>query len=108
MGSSGVLSYDDFQVPEPWVGEIDVAPILFVSFNPSIGEDRHAIGASSNGTPWESHHFAFGGGKSPYILDGIYTTTTSGDKLKKVAFWVAIRARARDCSRMRYLAVITP
>ena len=96
MNSPGVLSYSNFQVPEPWVGELDVAPILFVSSNPSIGEDRHAVGASSNETLWESHHFAFGGGKSPYILDGIYTTTTSGDKLKKVAYWVAVRARARE------------
>jgi len=96
MDSPGVLSYDNFQVPEPWVGELDVAPILFVSSNPSIGEDRHAVGASSDEVLWESHHFAFGGGNSPYILDGIYTTTTSGDKLKKVAYWVAVRARARE------------
>lgn len=96
MDSPGVLSYSDFQVPEPWVGELDVAPILFVSSNPSIGEDRHAVGAASGETLWESHHFAFGGGKSHYILDGIYTTTTAGDKLKKVAYWVAVRARARE------------
>ena len=94
--SSGKLSYEDFQVPEPWVGELDVAPILFVSSNPSIGDDRHAVGASSDEVLWESHHFAFGGGKRPYILDGIYTTTTSGDKLKKVGYWVAVRARARE------------
>ena len=96
MDSSGILSYSNFQVPEPWVGELDVAPILFVSSNPSIGEDRHALGASSDETLYDSHHFAFGGGKRSYILDGIYTTTTSGDKLKKVAYWVAVRARARE------------
>jgi hypothetical protein len=96
MREKGVRSYDDFQVPEPWVGELDVAPILFISSNPSIGEDRHAVGASSDETLWDSHHFAFGGGKRPYILDGINTTTTAGDKLKKVAYWASVRARARE------------
>jgi uracil-DNA glycosylase len=96
MREQSVRSYDDFQVPEPWVGELDIAPILFISSNPSIGDDRHAVGASSDETLWDSHQFAFGGGRQPYILDGINTTTTAGNKLKKVAYWVAVRARARE------------
>ena len=31
-----------------------------------------------------------------YILDGIYTTAPSGERLQKVAYWVAVRARARE------------
>lgn len=92
----GVAGYGDFQVPEPWVGEITVAPILFVSSNPSIGEDRHALGSSSDDALWDSHHHAFGGGTREYVLDGIYSTTPEGERLKKVAYWVAVRARARE------------
>lgn len=96
MREQRVQSYDNFQVPEPWVGELDVAPILFISSNPSIGEDRHAVGGSSDETLWDSHHFAFGGGRRRYILDGINSTTTAGDKLKKVPYWASVRARARE------------
>lgn len=96
MREQGIQSYDNFQVPEPWVGELDAAPILFISSNPSIGEDRHAVGASSDETLWNSHHFAFGGGKRRYILDGINTTTTTGEKLKRVPYWASVRARARE------------
>jgi len=92
----GVEGYGEFQVPEPWVGEITVAPILFVSSNPSIGEDRHAIGSSSDDALWDSHHHAFGGGTRPYIIGGIRSTTPEGARLKKVAYWVAVRSRARE------------
>ncbi|MCB8751613.1 hypothetical protein [Planktothrix agardhii] len=34
------LSLQKFQVPEPWSGEIEKAPILFLSSNPSIGGDE--------------------------------------------------------------------
>jgi uracil-DNA glycosylase len=92
----GVEGYGDFQVPEPWVGEITVAPILFVSSNPSIGEDRHALGSSSDDALWDSHHHAFGGGTRTYVLDGIYTTTPGGERLDRVGYWVGVRARARE------------
>jgi hypothetical protein len=94
--TKGVVGYDDFQVPEPWVGEIDVAPILFISSNPSIGDDNAALGASSNEALWDSHHYAFGGGKGKYIIDGIFPAGANGEKLKKVAYWVFARARARE------------
>ena len=35
-GIVGLQPPDQFQVPEPWRGHIDAAPILFVSSNPSI------------------------------------------------------------------------
>jgi hypothetical protein len=54
-------TYDRFQVPEPWVGQIDKARILFVASNPSISDDDHALGGSDDDAIWESHHLAFGG-----------------------------------------------
>jgi hypothetical protein len=94
--SQGVDSTELFQAPEPWVGEIDVAPILFVASNPSIGDDDHACGSASDDQIWESHHLAFGGGKRTYIIDGIKTTKPDGTPGHTVRYWCAIRARARE------------
>jgi len=92
----GVESYADFQVPEPWVGEIDVAPILFVASNPSIGDDDHASGATPDEEIWESHHLAHGGGQRRYILDGIRTMSSDGTPVKAVRYWSGALARARE------------
>ena len=89
-------SIDSFQLPEPWVGQIDVAPLLFVSSNPSIGKDDHATGSSLPDEVWESHHLAFGGGTRAYILDGVKTTTRDGKPIKTVKYWSSVRARARE------------
>jgi uracil-DNA glycosylase len=89
-------NYELFQVPEPWVGQIDVAPILFVSSNPSIGEDDHSSGNSPGDRVWESHHLAFGGGSRPYIIDGVWTTNAEGAKLKRVPYWSWVRNRAQE------------
>ena len=90
----GVRNYDEFQLPEPWVGEIDVAPILLVASNPSIGEDDHSCGAADDDEVWESHHLAHGGGRRPYIIDGIYCTRPDGSAVKRVRYWMGARARA--------------
>jgi len=92
----GVRSYDDYQVPEPWVGEIDVAPILFVASNPSIGDDDHASGVTPDEELWESHHLAHGGGRRQYILDGIRTVRPDGTPIKAVRYWSGALARARE------------
>lgn len=92
----GVTSYAEFQVPEPWVGQIDIAPILFVASNPSIGDDDHASGRTPDDLIWESHHLAHGGGSRQYILDGIRTVTPDGTPNKAVRYWSGALARARE------------
>jgi uracil-DNA glycosylase len=87
---------DEFQLPEPWRGQIDKARILFVGSNPSIGDDRYALRSSPDDQVWESQHLAFGGGSRPYVLDGIKTTKPDGSPLKVVRYWSSIRARARE------------
>ena len=69
---------------------------IFISSNPSIGDDNEAFGASSNDALWDSHHYAFGGGKGKFIIDGIFPAKADRGKLKRVAYWVAMRARARE------------
>ena len=54
-------------------GRVDIAPILFVSSNPSIGDDKHATGAAKDEDVWDSHHFAHGSGCRPYILEFVAT-----------------------------------
>lgn len=85
-----------FQLPEPWVGRIDVAPILFIASNPSIGDDDHATMDAADEGVWDSHHLAFGGGKRTYIIDGTKTTRRDGSPIKSVRYWSAIKARAAE------------
>jgi hypothetical protein len=94
--AQGKRSLTRFQLPEPWVGQLDVAPILFVSSNPSIGKDAHATGSSTRDQVWDSHHLAFGGGSRPYIVDGVKTTDLRGRPIKRVRYWSSIRARAGE------------
>ena len=96
VASQCAASLDEFQTPEPWVGRIDVAPILFIASNPSIGKDTHALWSSDNEAVWESHHLAFGGGSRRYIQDGIRTTGPDGSPIKAVRYWSGVRARARE------------
>jgi hypothetical protein len=90
-------TYETFQLPEPWVGEIDHAPILFLSSNPSIGKDRHALGASSPDEIWDSHHFLYGGGRGTYTIDGKYKTDSNGRPITPpVNTWAFVRKRAEE------------
>lgn len=96
VASQNAATRSEFQVPEPWVGRIDVAPILFLSSNPSIGEDAHATGATPPEQIWESHQLAFGGGSRTYIIDGVKTTRPNGTPIKNVGYWISVRARAKE------------
>lgn len=96
VAQRGAKSYKDFQLPEPWVGQIDVAPILFIGSNPSIGEDDHASGLASDEDIWDSHHLAHGGGRRKYIIDGVRTTAPDGAPLKTVRYWSSIRRRVTE------------
>jgi uracil-DNA glycosylase len=90
------VSGDDFQLPEPWRGQIDKARILFLGSNPSIGDDRYALQTSTRAQVWESQQLAFGGGSRPYVIDGIRTTKPNGSPDRVVRYWSSIRARARE------------
>jgi hypothetical protein len=97
MQTRSLQSYDEFQLPEPWTGEIDRAPILFVGSNPSIGDDTHSLGATPDAEVWDSHHFVFGGGAKQYTFDGKYTTLPNGERGRRaVATWAGVRKRAEE------------
>ena len=93
----GATTYDNFQLPEPWTGEIDRAPVLFIGSNPSINFDKHSLGSSSDDEVFDSHHHIFGGGHETYTVDGKYTINPDGERNRRpVATWAGVRKRAEE------------
>ncbi len=81
------------QVPEPWRGDIENAPILFVSSNPSIGDDEHALGSSPNEIVWDSHVNLFFGER--WTRNGIYPVLPGGKRRNSwVRYWAFVRSHA--------------
>jgi hypothetical protein len=80
---------DDWQVPEPWRGDLANAPLLFVSSNPSLGKDD---------CPWHS--------ESDLVITRYYgrnvisthfpkwTSRAGVPSTRGVPFWQSIHARA--------------
>jgi hypothetical protein len=89
---------DQHQVPEPWSGDIEHAPILFLSSNPSFDENR-----SEEYPQWSDEWMAdffrhrFGGGRKQWIdEDGVRSLQWDGSRGKSVPFWREVRSRARE------------
>ncbi len=85
-----------FQLPEPWSGQINAAPILFVSSNPSIDELEQYPDES-----WEpertvdffNNRFSSAAG---WTEDGIYALRRDGSRSPWVRFWASSRRRASE------------
>lgn len=112
---STILSTQDeneVQCPEPWRGHIEKAKILFISSNPSIGEEdaspRVAVAEAVHYAPepeWRNErvesHFdgAFTGGQPPWIQGGIYPLLHGAANQpvygRAVPFWNSVRCLAR-------------
>ena len=85
---------DQHQVPEPWSGNIQQAPILFLSSNPSIDEkEEYPLWSWSD--QWIEDFFInrFSGGRKQWIEDGIRNIKRD-DTRKLVRFWIEVRQRA--------------
>lgn len=86
-----------FQLPEPWSGRIDIAPILFISSNPSIDEREDypdASWESSRTADFFSNRFAPASG---WVKDGLYSRQRDGSWSKDwVRFWASARGRSRE------------
>lgn len=86
-----------FQLPEPWQGHIDPAPVLFLSSNPSIDN-----GVTSPDPCWSQSEqqltnyydtsFDNPGG---WIIDGKYTEGPNGN-LHLQRFWSGVKRRAME------------
>lgn len=87
-------SLDQHQVPEPWSGDLQRAPILFLSSNPSIDEqEEYPLWPWSD--QWIEDFFVnrFGGGRKQWIEDGIRKLQCDGLR-RPVRFWIEVRQRA--------------
>jgi hypothetical protein len=95
--SQSARSLGDFQVPEPWSGDIESATVLFVSSNPSIS-DSEAYPRWSEPDDVIAAYFTqrFGGGRKPWIKDGRYGLRRDGAYGRAVSFWSAVRRRAME------------
>ncbi len=84
------------QVPEPWVGHIESAPILFVSSNPSIDEDAEHAARWSWTTDELVEYFEGRFSERGDAPGGIRLRKPDGSPGQVVRFWVAVRARAAE------------
>jgi hypothetical protein len=96
-----------FQVPEPWSGRIDTAPILFISSNPSIDsleEYPNEFWDADRVADFFLNRFTSSAG---WVKDGLYALRLDGSRSKYVRFWAS--ARARTCEiLMKDKAAIVP
>ena len=84
---ASVQRHDAYQVPEPWSGHIERAPILFVASNPSIDEDERFPTASWSEADTIDYFQRRFDSDAGYISQRAYN---------KVRFWTAVRARAKE------------
>jgi hypothetical protein len=102
--SQVVATQDDadvpFQVPEPWSGHLETAPILFLSSNPSIDDLGQEEYPAHDWAPDKTRAFfncRFGGsGGFNQIQDGSHMALKSRERGKSVSFWSSVKKHARD------------
>ena len=85
---------DDLQLPEPWSGHLETAPILFVSSNPSIGKSRGEYPqwnwSDTVITDFFENRF------EKWIRDGKYVRRADGSYRRATAYWASVRLRAQE------------
>lgn len=82
---------DDHQIPEPWNGSLETAPILFISSNPSISFDEHYPDDSwTDEAVVEFFDSRFG----KWMKDGVYGLRKDGSRGRAVQFNSAMRMTA--------------
>jgi hypothetical protein len=89
----------EVQVPEPWSGDLEAAPILFISSNPSISHEEYYPRWGQAGIPsYFTDRFEAGPGR---VKNGIYsplaTPRPNGEEHAKnwTRFWAAAKSTAR-------------
>jgi hypothetical protein len=87
---------DDFQVPEPWSGDLAGAPILFLGSNPNISEtEDYPQWRWPDDDIADFFQHRFGGGRKKWVTDGKTFLLKDGSQTKGwVRYWAAVRKRA--------------
>jgi hypothetical protein len=87
----------DYQLPEPWSGDLEDAPILFLSSNPSMGmREKYPRSTWPDDEIIDFFAHRFGGGLEGWTKDGRYTLLKAGSVYsnKGVRYWASARKRA--------------
>jgi uracil-DNA glycosylase len=90
-------SINQYQVPEPWSGDIGEAAVLFLSSNPSISSEEEY--PTWNWSDEEIQDFftnRFGNGRKVWIREGKQYLQKDCSYSRSVAFWAAVRKRAEE------------
>lgn len=92
--AQAVSSLADVQVPEPWTGAIERAPILFVGSNPNLSTDSvHPLWCWPGAEVEEHFRARFDG---DLIVDGVRYRRIDGSLSRIVPTWAAQRAIAGE------------
>lgn len=96
-----VESVASFQVPEPWSGLLETAPLLFLSSNPSIGRDEeYPTGEWSASRRCDFFQHRFDQQRSePWVDNHMRARKRAGlppPNGPGTRFWLAVRARAHE------------
>lgn len=94
--SQNNLDRNYFQVPEPWRGHIDTAPILFVSSNPGIKYDEDFPTLNWDLDSTEAFFTSCFDKDSKFTKDGKKYLMKNGEYSPNVRFWINIRNRANE------------
>ncbi len=94
---------DQHQVPEPWSGDIEHAPILFLSSNPSIDEkpsieeqEEFPLWSWSDERRADFFTHRYKGGRKQWIENGTHYLQRNGSYSRAVKFWSSVRKRAKE------------
>ena len=97
VASQQAASLDVYHVPEPWNGQIERAPLLFISSNPSFNKKEEFPLQSwddSSITDYFTHRF--GGGRKLWVKKGTIGLLPDGTYAKPTLFWRAVKQRAKE------------
>lgn len=100
--SQGIQILASHQLPEPWSGRLEAAPILFLSSNPSIenaGQETEEYPRLSwpNADIEDFFRNRFGGGLRNWIADGVRFLRSDGSYSPEyVRFWAFVRSRSKE------------
>jgi hypothetical protein len=93
------VAIEQRQLPEPWSGHLETAPILFIGANPSISDaDECPHWNWDDATIQDFFYNRFGGGARNWVQDGIRPLLAGNENGygRSVRYWAAIRNRAME------------
>jgi hypothetical protein len=88
----------DFHLPEPWSGNLEQAPVLFLGSNPSLAEaEEYPLQSWPDEFIEDFFTHRFGGGSREWVRNGKYTLLRNGSHAGGwVRYWASTRKRAAE------------